>query len=58
MTTVKCGDCRHYFSLPDRMMIMLPESIKRNPNLKIVCSECGSKVLRRYYAPQEKKTTQ
>jgi len=44
-----CPDCNQKFFLEMKYIIMLQESIIRNPKLKIICSSCGYVVLKKYY---------
>ena len=42
---LKCPDCGRKFFLEIKFLVMLNESIKRNPKLKIICSACGWKLV-------------
>jgi hypothetical protein len=44
-----CGDCYKKFSLEDIYLVMLSESIRMNKNLKIICSDCGWKIIDNFH---------
>jgi RNase P subunit RPR2 len=48
-----CPDCWKYFYLPIAKWLMLQESMRRNPKLKIICPQCGEKEHYRVMAERE-----
>jgi RNase P subunit RPR2 len=46
--TLTCPDCGKPFFLEVVYIAMLKDSIKVNPNLKIICGKCGKAIIKRY----------
>jgi DNA-directed RNA polymerase subunit M/transcription elongation factor TFIIS len=44
-----CPDCKKLFVVEKQTIEMLKESFIRNPNLKIICSDCGYKLEIKYW---------
>lgn len=42
-----CPDCGRPFFLEMRLLVMLKDSIRINPKLKIICGPCGSIIEKR-----------
>lgn len=45
-----CPDCRKEFFASLKILEMLAESFKRNPELKFICVACGDKIIQKYRA--------
>ena len=45
---VICPDCGKEFFVSIKTLSMLSDSFKINPALKMICSTCGDKILRKY----------
>jgi hypothetical protein len=52
-----CPDCGKEFEISGKVLVMLKESFKRNPELKLICTTCGMKLDLKLYLERMKKSS-